>query len=544
MCVAASLCLLLLTVKVRLATSGHPEPDCRFWSEPKQSQASLILGSEKEGEGSVFYFWSREREECRPCTLCPERTLSHCSYVRDTLCVSQSEWIHRGLQTTSSGLDLLESRLRNSEPGHSRDEGVVRLRSAAEREDHKQPAVFGIKVFDTDESTQVGESPTRKVHRKYGQNPSDDGGQEGEEEEYYGTPIFSEESKATGGLESEQPVMTVLREMLNNKSAGISVKDLVNISQAFHHHSESQFGGDSGQPESPQRPGQFENHNEVGGGGDSRGDSDYVEPSPPPPPASEETGGELSEYSDQADQEKTKQIWPYRTDDQYSLFYFQPPAGEETEGHEAEYQWPSLSEYENEYQFQPREPTRQENLNQQIAAHTTAGSLVPTEKENEYSEGKDKNTAALENIFIGITCLVIILLGVLIYVTTKTRSRNRFKLLDNSDNVSSYHSVSPADTSLPLASPSPVSTLKVSNSASTSSSCGQSQSQYDRSKLSIPLQPYNSSRSPSPVGSKSPSYLDNNLIHPSVARSLRNIKQTNKDIEPLELELDLNNKLF
>ena len=137
MCGAASLCLLLLTVKVRLATSGHPEPDCRFWSEPKQSQASLILGSEKEGEGSVFYFWSREREECRPCTLCPERTLSHCSYVRDTLCVSQSEWIHRGLQTTSSGLDLLESRLRNSEPGHSRDEGVVRLRSAAEREDHK-----------------------------------------------------------------------------------------------------------------------------------------------------------------------------------------------------------------------------------------------------------------------------------------------------------------------------------------------------------------------------------------------------------------------
>ena len=59
-------------------------------------------------------------------------------------------------------------------------------------------------------------------------------------------------------------------------------------------------------------------------------------------------------------------------------------------------------------------------------------SLVPTQKESEYSEGKGKNTAALENIFIGITCLVIILIGVLIYVTTKTRSRNRFKLLDNS----------------------------------------------------------------------------------------------------------------
>ena len=59
-------------------------------------------------------------------------------------------------------------------------------------------------------------------------------------------------------------------------------------------------------------------------------------------------------------------------------------------------------------------------------------SLVQTQEENEYSEGKDKNTAALENIFIGITSLVIVLIGVLIYVTTKTRSRNRFKLLDNS----------------------------------------------------------------------------------------------------------------
>lgn len=59
-------------------------------------------------------------------------------------------------------------------------------------------------------------------------------------------------------------------------------------------------------------------------------------------------------------------------------------------------------------------------------------SLAQTQEENEYSTVKEKNTAALENIFIGITSLVIILIGVLIYVTTKTRSRNRFKLLDNS----------------------------------------------------------------------------------------------------------------
>ena len=59
-------------------------------------------------------------------------------------------------------------------------------------------------------------------------------------------------------------------------------------------------------------------------------------------------------------------------------------------------------------------------------------SLAQTQEENEYSTVKEKNTAALENIFIGITSLVIILIGVLIYVTTRTRSRNRFKLLDNS----------------------------------------------------------------------------------------------------------------
>ena len=138
MCVAATVLLLLL--RLRLATTGqaspHPEPDCRFWPEPKQSRADLILDREKDREGSVFYFWSEDRQECSPCRLCPERTLSHCSYVRDTVCVSQSEWLHRGLQATSSGLDLLESRLRSSEQGN-RDEGVVRLRSAAEREGHK-----------------------------------------------------------------------------------------------------------------------------------------------------------------------------------------------------------------------------------------------------------------------------------------------------------------------------------------------------------------------------------------------------------------------
>ena len=250
----------------------------------------------------------------------------------------------------------------------------------------QQPAVFGIKVFDTDQSTQLGESPTRKVHRKYGKNPSGNGGQQ-EEEEYYGTPIFSEESKDTGGLESEQPVMTVLREMLNNKSAGLSVSDLVNISQTYHDETHFVPPHSPHSPHSPQSSPTFPQHNEVGGlRGLGRVESNNVEPSvykhtpalpasSTPVPASEETGRELYDYSEpgQDYKEKNKEIWPYRTDDQYSLFYFNPPSEEDKDVDEKEYQWPSLSEYENEYHFQPREPAKQENLNQEIAPHTTAG---------------------------------------------------------------------------------------------------------------------------------------------------------------------------
>ena len=222
-------------------------------------------------------------------------------------------------------------------------------------------------MFDTDESTQLSESPTRKIHRKYGKNPSGGGQEEEEEEEYYGTPVFSEESKETGGQESEQPVMTVLREMLNNKSGGLSLKDLVNISKTYH--DETQFG-----PQTPQRSDKFKSHKEVIGG-DSREepsvhqDTQTVAASPSPEPGREEDSA-LYDYSES---EKTKQVWPYRTDDQYSLFYFHPPPQDEKDLDEKEYLWPSLSEYESEYNFQPREPTKEENLNQEVAPTTTAG---------------------------------------------------------------------------------------------------------------------------------------------------------------------------
>ena len=131
---SATLCLLLVMVR----TSDQRDTidldvDCRFWEEPKQSRANMIVNRKKDKEGSVFYYWDSTLQSCSPCSLCPERTLSHCSYVRDTVCVSQREWLHRGL----GSLDELESKLRNSGQTGTRDEGVVILRSDADRNDEK-----------------------------------------------------------------------------------------------------------------------------------------------------------------------------------------------------------------------------------------------------------------------------------------------------------------------------------------------------------------------------------------------------------------------
>ena len=84
-----------------------------------------------------------------------------------------------------------------------------------------------------------------------------------------------------------------------------------------------------------------------------------------PHPGDGDGDGDQGDYED-----RFKQIWPYRTDDKYSLFYFhpsqeQPPVQEEAD--EAAYPWPSLSDLEPEEdieEFQPRHPQGdQANLN-------------------------------------------------------------------------------------------------------------------------------------------------------------------------------------
>lgn len=125
-----------------------------------------------------------------------------------------------------------------------------------------------------------------------------------------------------------------------------------------------------------------------------------------------------------------------------------------------------------------------------ILYQTLFRSLEPLLSGNEYFNSDDENTRMLENILVSVISLVVVLVIILFYITFKTRStQNRFKLLDNSgnfqsafnqsqlfpsldgvnfpevslqlgcseffiaDNISSYQSVSPADTLLPPVSP-------------------------------------------------------------------------------------------
>ena len=199
-------------------------------------------------------------------------------------------------------------------------------------------------------------------------------------EEYFGTPTFFSEQTAEKDLpasptlpDTEQPVLQVLHELLNsNKSQSVSVKDLVSVGHSLQ-------GGEGTIPNYENVQHSFYKH--AGRG--------PLVPTPSPsttttgPRETEEEGqrevgqeeedGTVYDYNGNEYKEKFKEIWPYRTDDQYSLFYFHPTK-EEKEVDEKEYPWPSLSENEKEkYHFQPRESTEQENLNQEVAVPTSSG---------------------------------------------------------------------------------------------------------------------------------------------------------------------------
>ena len=106
--------------------------DCRFWREPRSVVARAISrGLELDTrDPGVFYWWDSQRAECLPCSVCPERTLTMCSYIRDTACVTQREWVRRGLGLPGAVMS----------PGGAADtdeEGVVVFRSMSDSDSDK-----------------------------------------------------------------------------------------------------------------------------------------------------------------------------------------------------------------------------------------------------------------------------------------------------------------------------------------------------------------------------------------------------------------------
>merc|ERR1719483_1274654 len=125
--------------------------DCRFWREPKHEIATQIVKHKIDKQGSVFYFWNGSTRECEPCRTCPEKTLSECTYVEDTKCITQQDWLLKTgfRQSKNFYLDQFENKLRGEK---KEDEGIVVYEDLAPAP--KQPDVYGKRVYLLDESVE------------------------------------------------------------------------------------------------------------------------------------------------------------------------------------------------------------------------------------------------------------------------------------------------------------------------------------------------------------------------------------------------------
>merc|ERR1719499_1840902 len=97
-------------------------------------------------------------------------------------------------------------------------------------------------------------------------------------------------------------------------------------------------------------------------------------------------------------------IWPYRTDVKYSLFYQHPP--KYNEDTDEEYYPHPHEDDEDEYQYESRVADDDENLNIPYHGHgnppyqqlATFSPMVPTVEDT----ALELDTAVLEKIFIGV----------------------------------------------------------------------------------------------------------------------------------------------
>ena len=132
--------------------------DCRFWREPKQEIAKMIMNNKKDKQKSVFYFWNTSAVSCQPCTVCVVNTLSSCNKVRDTMCITHLEWMKMGIKVNS----VLED---HGDDEGGDDEGVIVYKAITPAA--KQPEVFGKPVY-SEEPTIENNSSTRAFHHEYG----------------------------------------------------------------------------------------------------------------------------------------------------------------------------------------------------------------------------------------------------------------------------------------------------------------------------------------------------------------------------------------
>ena len=181
---------------------------------------------------TVFYYWAGEEGGCLPCTVCPARTLQTCRPTSNSRCGSELEWRRLGSHAPATPLDRLEERLR----ARQEDEGVVHYKAAMGGVESQEAAVYGVPVYTTQPGTPLPgqDSPTRKIHRKYGGGGGNDASQAAPAPQQFGKPTFysNDEHKNRDVVTNERPILQIFREILRNDTVRqVGVKDVVNATK-------------------------------------------------------------------------------------------------------------------------------------------------------------------------------------------------------------------------------------------------------------------------------------------------------------------------
>ena len=342
--------------------------DCRFWREPKQEIATIIMNNEIDKQASVFYFWNEASGECQPCSVCAEKTLTECTYVKDTVCISQLDWLKLGIKQNSGGQDRVNS-------DRKEDEGVIVYKALTPAT--RQPDVFGKPVY-TDESVIEKESPTRTIQQKYG-NRIFGKKIDVSADQTFGRPTFyAKDSHKNRNLQNnERPILTILREVLkNNQSRSVSVKDVLlrNVSEQIESKS-IQIANTPGDPNKYdgyklEFPWQRNVEKETTHRRPTTTTKTTMSFTKSTTPAIKEKSYHSIDIYNHDYPDDRKDAWPYRTDDKYSLFYYHPPKDVNEKDSEDEYN-PRLegdigndvSDPVYEYEYESKPAKVDQNLN-------------------------------------------------------------------------------------------------------------------------------------------------------------------------------------